>query len=119
LTRDAGLIIAGQKIEHHEIAAYGSAVTLARVLGYQEAARLLEQTLDEEKNTDKLLTRLAESFINQQAANEGDSNAGTYQRGRVADTGITGTGFGSDYGPATGSTTYPPSGTGSETRFGS
>jgi len=43
------LIIAGQKREHHEIAAYGSAVTLVRVLGYQEAARLLTQILEEEK----------------------------------------------------------------------
>ncbi|MFD2934042.1 YciE/YciF ferroxidase family protein [Spirosoma flavum] len=70
LTRDAGLIIAGQKIEHHEIAAYGSAVTLAKVLGYSEAAQLLHQTLEEEKNTDKKLTQLAESFINQRAALE-------------------------------------------------
>jgi ferritin-like metal-binding protein YciE len=72
LTRDAGLIIAGQKIEHHEIAAYGSVVTLAQVLGYQEAARLLQQTLDEEKNADKKLTILAESFINNRAASESD-----------------------------------------------
>lgn len=80
LTRDAGLIIAGQKIEHHEIAAYGSAVTLANVLGYTDAARLLQQTLEEEKNTDRKLTRLAESFINQQAALEDDdslSNTGS------------------------------------------
>ncbi|MCK8493431.1 MULTISPECIES: ferritin-like domain-containing protein [Spirosoma] len=75
LTRDAGLIIAGQKIEHHEIAAYGSAVTLAQVLGYTEAARLLEQTLDEEKNTDKKLTALAESFINSRAASESDNDS--------------------------------------------
>ncbi|WP_019987070.1 ferritin-like domain-containing protein [Rudanella lutea] len=72
LTRDAGLIMAAQKVEHHEIASYGSAVTLAKVLGYHEAAQLLQQTLDEEKNTDKKLTQLAESFINQRAAGEGD-----------------------------------------------
>lgn len=119
LTRDAGLIIAGQKIEHHEIAAYGSAVTLARVLGYQEAARLLEQTLDEEKNTDKRLTILAESFINQQAADEGNANVGTYQSGRAADTDITGTGISSDYANTTGPTAYPSSGSSNETRFGS
>ena len=77
LTRDAGLIIAGQKIEHHEIAAYGSAVTLAKVLGYNEASRLLQQTLDEEKNTDKKLTSLAESFINSRAASESDDNSDT------------------------------------------
>lgn len=70
LTRDAGLIIAAQKVEHHEIAAYGSAVTLARVMGHTEAARLLEQTLEEEKNTDRKLTQLAESFINDRANDE-------------------------------------------------
>ncbi|GAB4045121.1 YciE/YciF ferroxidase family protein [Spirosoma litoris] len=70
LTRDAGLIIAGQKIEHHEIASYGSVVTFAQVLGYNQAARLLEQTLNEEKNADKKLTTLAESFINSRASSE-------------------------------------------------
>ncbi|AUD01716.1 YciE/YciF ferroxidase family protein [Spirosoma pollinicola] len=78
LTRDAGLIIAGQKIEHHEIAAYGSAVTLAKVLGYSEAARMLQQTLEEEKNTDVKLTKLAESFINQRAASENDNDNTSY-----------------------------------------
>lgn len=75
LTRDAGLIIAGQKVEHHEIASYGSVVTLAQVLGYNEAARLLQQTLDEEKNADKKLTSLAESFINNRAASERDNDS--------------------------------------------
>ncbi len=74
LTRDAALIIAGQKGEHHEIAAYGSAATLAQVLGYSQAAQLLEQTLQEEKATDKKLTQLAESFINNRAASEGDND---------------------------------------------
>ncbi len=78
LTRDAGLIIAGQKIEHHEIAAYGSVVTLAKVLGYSEAARMLQQTLEEEKNTDVKLTKLAESFINQRAASENDNDDTSY-----------------------------------------
>lgn len=82
LTRDAGLIIAGQKIEHHEIAAYGSVVTLASVLGYSDAARLLKQTLEEEKNTDRKLTQLAESFVNQRAASEDDSNSGQYSTQR-------------------------------------
>jgi ferritin-like metal-binding protein YciE len=85
LTRDAGLIIAGQKIEHHEIAAYGSAVTLANVLGYTDAARLLQQTLDEEKNTDKKLTQLAESFINQRAASEGDATSSGSNSGQYSD----------------------------------
>lgn len=75
LTRDAGLIIAGQKIEHHEIASYGSVVTLAQVLGYQEAARLLEQTLNEEKNADKKLTTLAESFVNSRASAEDNGSS--------------------------------------------
>jgi ferritin-like metal-binding protein YciE len=75
LTRDAGLIIAGQKIEHHEIASYGSVVTLAQVLGYNEAARLLQQTLDEEKTADRKLTQLAESFVNNRAASERDDDA--------------------------------------------
>ncbi|UFH53691.1 ferritin-like domain-containing protein [Spirosoma sp. KNUC1025] len=78
LTRDAGLIIAGQKVEHHEIASYGSVVTFAKVLGYNEAARLLEQTLEEEKNADKKLTALAESFINDRAASE-RNNDDTYR----------------------------------------
>ena len=73
LTRDAGLIIAGQKGEHHEIASYGSLVTLAKVMGHSEAARLLQQTLDEEKNTDRKLTQLAESFINERANDESDN----------------------------------------------
>lgn len=90
LTRDAGLIIAGQKIEHHEIAAYGSAVTLAKVLGYSDAARLLQQTLEEEKNTDRKLTQLAESFINQRAASEDDnsSNSGSAQYGDQYNTAV-------------------------------
>ncbi|MVM37868.1 DUF892 family protein [Spirosoma sp. HMF3257] len=75
LTRDAGLIIAGQKIEHHEIASYGSVVTLAQVLGYQQAARLLEQTLNEEKNADKKLTILAESFVNSRASSEDNASS--------------------------------------------
>ena len=70
LTRDAGLIISAQKVEHYEIAAYGSLRTLARMLGYQEAARLLEQSLEEEKKTDSMLTDLAESFVNQRAMAE-------------------------------------------------
>jgi ferritin-like metal-binding protein YciE len=70
LTRDAALIIAAQKIEHLEIASYGSLLTLARVLGFDQSAELLAQTLDEEKATDKKLTSLAESFVNQQARDE-------------------------------------------------
>jgi ferritin-like metal-binding protein YciE len=71
LTRDAGLIIAGQKGEHFEIAAYGSLHTLAETLGYTEAAQLLEQTLSEEKAADERLTQLAKAFVNRKAAEEG------------------------------------------------
>lgn len=68
--RDAGLIICSQKIEHYEIASYGSLRTLATKMGHEEAAQLLEQTLNEEKETDVLLTQLAESSINEEAAAE-------------------------------------------------
>ena len=64
---DAGLIGAAQKVEHYEIAAYGTARTHAQMLGYNKAAKLLQQTLDEEGNTNKKLTQLAESIINVEA----------------------------------------------------
>src|SRR3954468_7571200 len=60
----AGLIVDCQKVEHYEIAGYGSAVMFAKLLGNDEAARLLGQTLDEEKATDEKLTAIAESSIN-------------------------------------------------------
>jgi ferritin-like metal-binding protein YciE len=66
--KDAGLIAAAQKVEHYEIAAYGTARTYAKTLGYHEAARLLQQTLDEESQTNENLTALAESHINIDAA---------------------------------------------------
>jgi ferritin-like metal-binding protein YciE len=68
--RDAGLIIAAQKVEHYEIAAYGSLVQLAKTMGENEIANLLQQTLDEEKETDQLLTELAVSGINISAESE-------------------------------------------------
>ena len=64
---DAGLIGAAQKVEHYEIAAYGTARTHAEMLGYRKAAKLLQQTLDEEGATDKKLTALAESVVNFEA----------------------------------------------------
>ena len=67
---DAALIGAAQKVEHYEIATYGTLCTYAELLGLKEAKRLLGQTLEEEKKTDKLLTDLAESVINLQAADE-------------------------------------------------
>ena len=65
--RDAGLISAAQRVEHYEMAAYGTVRTYARQLGQQQAAQLLQQTLDEEGMTDKRLTMLAESTINLEA----------------------------------------------------
>jgi ferritin-like metal-binding protein YciE len=65
---DAALIGAAQKVEHYEIATYGTLCTYAELLGLKEAKRLLGQTLEEEKKTDQLLTDLAESVINLEAA---------------------------------------------------
>lgn len=62
--RDAWLIATAQRIEHLEIANYGTARTFAATLGYAQAAELLQQTLDEEKTADETLTRLAERFVN-------------------------------------------------------
>jgi ferritin-like metal-binding protein YciE len=71
--RDALLIAAAQKIEHYEIAAYGTLRTWAMLLGKNDIAGLLEQTLDEEKETDQRLTEVAESMVNKAAAkDEGD-----------------------------------------------
>jgi ferritin-like metal-binding protein YciE len=65
---DAGLIASAQRVEHYEIAAYGTLRTYAELLGDKEAAKLLQQTLDEEGATDKKLTSLAQSGINVEAA---------------------------------------------------
>jgi ferritin-like metal-binding protein YciE len=65
---DAGLISKAQHVEHYEIAGYGTVRTYARLLGEERQAKLLQQTLDEEGETDKLLTQLAESSINIDAA---------------------------------------------------
>jgi ferritin-like metal-binding protein YciE len=74
-TRDAALIAAAQKVEHYEIASYGTVRTWANLLGKPEVAALLEETLEEEKQTDQNLTSIAESFINAEAANsEGDED---------------------------------------------
>ncbi len=64
---DAGLIAAAQKVEHYEIASYGTARAWAEKLGYNDAARLLQQTLDEESTANEKLTQLAESYINMEA----------------------------------------------------
>ncbi len=68
VVRDAGIIAASQKIEHYEIATYGTLRQFAETLGYEEAAALLELTLDEEKGADKLLTEVAVNAVNLEAA---------------------------------------------------
>jgi ferritin-like metal-binding protein YciE len=69
-TRDVGLILSAQKVEHYEISTYGGLAQLAITLGLTDVADILAQTLAEEKETDELLTQLAESGINYQAAEE-------------------------------------------------
>ena len=70
MTRDTGIIMASQKVEHYEIASYGTLVQLAKVMGKEDIANLLETTLEEEKTTDQNLTMLAESKINWEAEQE-------------------------------------------------
>ena len=84
-TLDAGLISAAQRVEHYEIAAYGCVRTYANLLGEDDAAELLEQTLKEEKETDQKLTKLAEK-INVQAEQEkreGDEGKDPQTQGQV------------------------------------
>jgi ferritin-like metal-binding protein YciE len=69
-TMDACLIAAGQRAEHYEIAAYGTLIAWAKVMGHGDAVRLLEQTLEEEKAADEKLSSLAEGGINQRAAEQ-------------------------------------------------
>jgi len=69
-TRDVGLILAAQKVEHYEISTYGGLAQLATTLGLEDVANLLKQTLEEEKQTDQLLTEIAESDVNYEAAME-------------------------------------------------
>jgi ferritin-like metal-binding protein YciE len=66
--RDAGLIAAAQRVEHYEMAGYGSAKAFAAILGNRDAVGLLDQTLKEEEQTDQKLTRLAEGMINVRAS---------------------------------------------------
>lgn len=65
--RDAAMIAAAQKVEHYEIAGYGTARTYAQALGHQNIARMLDETANEEGQADKMLTKIAEGHINQQA----------------------------------------------------
>src|SRR5580692_3101853 len=81
---DAGLISAAQRVEHYEIAGYGCVSTYAKLLGEDQAASLLRQTLGEEKETDKKLSQLADR-INLEAVESGESEAGS-DRSRKAKT---------------------------------
>jgi len=78
---DAGLIGAAQKVEHYEIAAYGTLITYAKLMGNEEIGDLLGETLDEEKETDQRLTSLAKDFVNPQAEHEGDEEEVGQSRG--------------------------------------
>ena len=70
MTRDAGIIMAAQKVEHYEIATYGTLVQLAKTLGMDDAAELLHKTLEDEKQADEKLTEIAEWNVNQAAQQE-------------------------------------------------
>ncbi|MEP6513984.1 MAG: ferritin-like domain-containing protein [Parafilimonas sp.] len=69
-TRDVGLILAAQKVEHYEISTYGGLAQLATTLGLNDVSDLLKQTLEEEKKTDELLTQIAEADVNYEASTE-------------------------------------------------
>src|SRR4029453_2931343 len=81
-TMDACLIASGQRAEHYEMAAYGTLIAWARTMGHTQAARLLQQTLDEEKAADEKLSGLADDGINQEAAgaNHPSENGGEAPR---------------------------------------
>jgi ferritin-like metal-binding protein YciE len=70
--RDVAIISAAQKVEHYEIASYGTLRTLAGTLGFSEAQELFDATLAEEKNADNLLTQVAENYVNEAAAQEAE-----------------------------------------------
>jgi ferritin-like metal-binding protein YciE len=72
MTRDVGIIMAAQKVEHYEIATYGGLAQIATTMGLDEAADLLNETLEEEKETDELLTEIAENNINWEAEQDAE-----------------------------------------------
>jgi ferritin-like metal-binding protein YciE len=72
MTRDAGIIMSAQKVEHYEISAYGTMVQLAKTMGNEDVAEILGATLEEEKQTDETLTSIAENNINWRAEQEED-----------------------------------------------
>ena len=69
---DAGIIVAAQKVEHYEMASYGSVRAFAELLGQKKAAKLLQETLDEESEANELLNKLAEGIVNPEALMEGE-----------------------------------------------
>lgn len=75
MTRDVGIIMAAQKVEHYEIATYGGLIELAKTLGHEDVADILHKTLEEEKQTDESLTEIAENNINWEAEQEGAAHA--------------------------------------------
>jgi len=81
-TRDAIIVAAAQKAEHYEIASYGTIRTWANLLGKNEVASLAEDTLEEEKAADQKLTTIAESFVNELAADEDEEEETAPMRGR-------------------------------------
>ena len=83
VVKDAALISAAQRVEHYEMAVYGTLRTWARILGYEDSARLLEETLDEEEGTDSALTGIAQQINPEAASGEMTEEDG----GRRADTG--------------------------------
>ncbi len=70
MVRDAGLILAAQKVEHYEIATYGTLRVFAKTMGHNDIYDLLTKTLENEKTTDVALTKIAESFVNEEASAE-------------------------------------------------
>ncbi|HYG08200.1 MAG TPA: ferritin-like domain-containing protein [Stenotrophomonas sp.] len=82
--RDAALIGGAQKVEHYEIASYGTLAALAKQLGYKDALPLLLETLQEEKNTDEKLTMLAEGGGNQAASQEKGQKGGSQKGSKAA-----------------------------------
>lgn len=92
VVKDAAIIAAAQRVEHYEMAVYGTLRTWARILGYEDSARLLEETLDEEEGTDSALTGIARQINPEAAANpdSGEDRNGRTSKG-TAKKGATGT----------------------------
>jgi ferritin-like metal-binding protein YciE len=83
--RDAGIIASAQRVEHYEMAVYGTLATWARQLGLHDDARVLHAILQEEKRADEKLSRLAEQGVNREAAEREPGQAGRSERGQMAD----------------------------------